>query len=166
MGEEGLRVGVGAGGGGEGVGELGERGDDGGGFLLGEAEAGLGVDDVGVAGAVDGEVLVEVTGGGDGAVFERESGGGGEVEGAESDVPAVFFGWGVAEAEVTAGDDEGLGEAGLGEVVEDEVGSVAFGDASEVELHAGLGEGGGLVFLIEDEVLVAGAFFGVGEGFG
>ncbi len=82
-----------------------------------------------------GDVLVEVAGGGDGAVLQGEAGGGGEMEGAEADVPAVFFWWWVTEAEVAGGGDEGLGVAFFVEVVEDEVGGVAFGDAAEVELH-------------------------------
>lgn len=62
------------GGGGEGVAAGGVGGDDGAGDAGGEAECGVWVDDVGVAGAVDFDGLMEVAGGGDGAVVEQEFG--------------------------------------------------------------------------------------------
>ncbi len=64
-------------------------GDDGAGDAAGEAEAGLGVDDVRVADAVEFDELMEITGGGDGAVGEGNDGGRGIVWfGEEGDGPS------------------------------------------------------------------------------
>lgn len=111
-------------------------------------------------------VLMEISGGGDGAVYEGEGAGGGEAEGSEADGPAFFIRGGVADAEVSGGGDEGLGVALFFEVVEDEVGGEAFGDAAEVELHVFAKDGDGLVFFVEGEVFDAAAGASFGDLFG
>ncbi len=128
---------------------MGKGGDDRSGATGSQAESGGGVNEVGVFFFADLDVLVEVSGGGDGAVFKKHGLRGSELEGAKRNAPAFLVGRGITEAEISGGGDEGLGISGLLQVVEDEVGGVTFGDASEVKLHAIEGQGGGLVFGIE-----------------
>lgn len=123
--------------------------------MLGEAEAGLGIDDVGVAFPSDHDVLMEVAGGGNGAVFERKRSSGAKAESAEGDLPSVFFWRWVAESEIASGCHERLRQACGGEVIENGIGGISFGNSAEVESHAGSGEGRGLLIRVEDERLVS-----------
>jgi hypothetical protein len=153
-------------GGGEAVGGGAVGGDDGDEGVVGEADAGVGVDDVGVADAVDFEALVEVAGGGDGGVAEPGDAGGGcvgGVEGADFDAPGRLAWRGVADGDIAGGGDEGAVDAVASEDGEGFVGGVAFGDAAEVEAHVGAVEGDGAAAGVEFEVLPADAGAGFGE---
>ncbi len=152
----------------ESVGKGGVTRDDGDGDGLGQAEAGGGVDDVGVTHAVDLDELLSVARGGNGRIGkdERKRCAGGCAERGDLDGPTGFAGRRIAEGEIATGGDHRAGETALREEGEGFVGGVAFGDAAEVEQHAGAEQGDGARGGIEAEVNEAGGVLGGGAGFG
>lgn len=136
--------------GGEGIRGAGVCGDDGTGDAAGETEAGLRMDDVRVADAVEFDELMEIAGGGDGLVGEAEIDGSIVVDaGAKRDCPAWGVRRGIACGGVASGEDDGDGETLGSEQSEHLIRGVAFGDTTEVEQDAGFGEGQELIVDVE-----------------
>ena len=133
--------------------------DDGGAAADGHGPAGARVEDVRVAYAVRGHPLFGVAGGGDGGVAEDDGAGvrrAGDVERGHVDGPAVSIRRRRGDDDVAAEGGEGACQAVRFEDGDGFVGGVAFGEAAEVEGHAGRVEGGGARGGVEMEVTESG----------
>jgi hypothetical protein len=105
--------------------------------------------------AVDLNELIKIPGGGDRAVFEAHSFHGllrvwsGLGEGAQLDLPGVLTRRRITDGDVAACHDKSASDVVLTQNAQAFIRRVTFGDATEVEEHAGLGERDGFRLGIE-----------------
>jgi hypothetical protein len=124
----------------QGVRGEGISGDDRNQGLIGQAEAGARINDMGVALAIDLQVLKDIPGGGQRAVCQQDMLGRRRlrhIERRDFNPPTAAAGWWIAHGHVTAADDQGGFNTLLAQDADGFIDGISFGDAAEVQAHVG-----------------------------